>query len=253
MNLIAYAAYLCVLLLPYSVVALSARFNSKRKAIITLAAAGALFVVGAYGLRVEAEMRFGPLDAFINPRVYGGMFLVFAAISVLVSKEIVRHAKTQAARHYVRCILVGIVIFILVLSFTRPAQRYLLFVLPLAYLLLMNRKTSGKYVTGIAILIYTALIVFITLNQVATGSVVQKMMGQIAARGLLAATEPGDVIEGVAGDRFADQVGGAAQKHYIVVVGYSPNAIVTVESHPAPLVHKVLSLVPYQQISATTD
>jgi hypothetical protein len=95
------------------------------------------------------------------------------------------------------------------------------------------------------------LILFITLSQVASGAVAQNMVQEINARGLLDDTEAGYLM-GNAGNRFSDQVNGAAHKHYTVIAGNSPKAIVTVESHPAPLVRKVLSLVRYEDAPVTT-
>lgn len=252
MNMIGYAAYLCLLTLPYSLSAVWERVNTTRKALITVVAAFVIFVAGVYGVRLGAEMRFGPLDAYINPRIYNGVFLVFAAIFVLLSKEILLDAATPSVRRYLMCMFLGIVIFVGILSLARPAQRYLLFVLPLSYFFVMTKKRGGKYVTGTVILFYAMLNLFITLNQVATGAVSQKMVQQITARGLLDDTDPGKLIIGNAGNRFPD-LNGAAQKHYTVVAGSSPNAIVTVESHPAPMVHKVLSLVRHEDAPGSTD
>ncbi len=253
MNLIGYTAYLSLLLLPYSLGAVWERVNTVRRALRTLVAAFAIFIAGAYGLKLGAEMRFGPLDAYINPRIYSGIFLVFAAIFVLLSKDILLDAATPSVRRYLLCMFLGVMIYVAILSLTRPAQRYLLFVLPLSYFFVMTKRRSGKYITGTTISVYAVLILFITLNQVATGAVAQKMVQQITARGLLNDTEPGDLIIGSAGNRFPEQVNGTAQKRYTVIVGKSPNAIVTVESHPAPLVRKVLSLVRREDAPVTTD
>lgn len=252
MNILGYAAYLSLLLLPFSLSVVWGRFNTTRKALSTIVVALLIFGAGAYCVRVGDEMRFGPLDAYVNPRIYSGVFLVFAAIFVLLSKEMLRDAATQSARRYLICMFLGVLIFIGLLSLARPAQRYLLFVLPLSYFFVIDKRRGGKYLAGIAILFYVILNVFITLNQVATGAVSQQMLQQITARGLLDDTDPGKIVIGNAGDRFPD-LNGAAKKHYTVIGGSSPNAIVTVESHPAPMVHKVLSLVRHEDAPASSD
>jgi len=252
MNMIGYAGYLSLLLVPYSLSAVWERVNTTRKALITLVATIAIFIAGAYGVKLGAEMRFGPLDAYINPRIYSGAFLVFAAIFVLLSKDALLKTATPTARRYVLCMVLGVFIFIAILSFTRPAQRYLLFVLPLAYFFVMNKSRSGKFITGATIVLYGMLNLFITLSQVASGTVAQDMVQEITARGLLDDTEAGDLM-GTAGNRFPDQMNGAAHKQYTVIAGSSPKAIFTVESHPAPLVRKVLSLVRYEDAPVATD
>ena len=70
-------------------------------------------------------------------------------------------------------------------------------------------------------------------------------------RGLLNDSKAG-VLMGNAGNRFPDQVR-AAHRHYTVIAGNGPNVVFTVESHPAPLVRKVLSAVRFEDAPATTD
>src|ERR1039458_6389137 len=123
---------------------------------------------------------------------------------ILLSKDILLNTNTPSARRYILCMVLGIFIFVAILSLTRPAQRYLLFVLPLAYFFVMTKSRSGKYITGTTILVYVILILFITLSQVATGAVAQNMVQQINARGLLDDTEAGYLM-GNAGNRFSDQ------------------------------------------------
>jgi hypothetical protein len=242
MNLVGYVAYLFLLLLPYSLRAIWTRVNTARKALITLGAAIVIFALGAYGVTVGAEMRFGPLDAYVSPRIYSGVFLVFAAICVLWGKEVWADTATTSGRRYLFCMLLGVAMFIGILSLARPAQRYLLFVLPLSYFFVITRGRTEKFLNGIAILFYAVLILFITLNQAATGAVSQKMLQQIIARGLLNDTYPGAILLGSVGDRFPD-LDEESTKRYTVIAGSNPKAIVTVEDHPVPMVHKVLSLV----------
>jgi len=197
-------------------------------------------------------MHIGPLDAYVDPRLYSGAFLVFAAIFVLLSKDALLNTTSLSARRYILCMVLGIFMFIAILSLTRPAQRYLLFVLPLAYFFVMNKSGSGRVMTGATIFVYGMLSLFIAMSQLASGRVAQNMVQEITARGLLDDTEAGYVI-GTVGNRFPDQVSGAAHKHFTVIEGNSPKAIFAVESHPAPLVHKVLSLVRYEDAPVTTD
>ena len=250
MNMIGYAAYLSLLLVPYSLGAVWERVNTTRKALITLVATTAIFIAGFYGVRLGEEMRFGPLDAYINPRIYGGIFLVFSVIFALLAKDTLLNATTPSTRRYILCMFLGVVIFVAMLSLTRPAQRYLLFVLPLAYFFVMTKSRSGKYITGATVLVYGTLICFITLSQVASGAVARDMVQQVTERGLLDETQPGYIM-GNAGNRFPDQANGAARRRYIVIAGHSPKAIVAVESHPAPLVRKVLSLVRVEDAPVT--
>jgi hypothetical protein len=248
-NMIGYGGYLSLLLVPYSLFAVWERVRTTRKAVTTLVVAMGVFVAGFYRVRLGEEMRFGPLDAYVDPRIYSGALLVFTAILILISKDTLRNTTSPSARRYILCMVLGVFIFIAILSLTRPAQRYLLFVLPLAYFFVIN-NSRRKFVTGATILLYGILNLFITLSQLASGTVAQQMVQQITARGLLDDTEAG-VLLGNAGNRFPDQVDGAAHKPYTVIAHSSPKAICTVESHPAPLVRKVLSLVRYEDAPVT--
>ncbi len=185
MNLVGYVAYLFLLLLPYSLRAIWTRVNTARKALITLGAAIVIFALGAYGVSVGAEMRFGPLDAYVSPRIYSGVFLVFAAICVLWGKEVWADTATTSGRRYLFCMLLGVAMFIGILSLARPAQRYLLFVLPLSYFFVITRGRTEKFLNGIAILFYAVLILFIVKSGSLTGAVSQRCSQRIIARGLL--------------------------------------------------------------------
>jgi len=249
-NMIGYTGYLSLLLFPYSLSAVWERANTTRKALIVLVATTAIFVAGFYGVGLGEEMRFGPLDAYVNPRIYSGAFLVFAVMFIILLKDTLLNATAASGHRYISCMLIGIVIFVAILSFTRPAQRYLLFVLPLSYFFVMTKSRSGRYITGATVLVYGLLISFITLSQVASGSVARNMVRQITERGLLEDTEAGYIMGNV-GNQFPDQVNEAKHKRYTVIAGISPKALFTVESHPAPLVRKVLSLVPYEDAPVT--
>jgi len=112
----------------------------------------------------------------------------------------------------------------------------------LPILFVMTRWSSGKAVTGAVVFFYSCLIVFISLNQVATGAVSRSMVQEIETRGLLGDTDPGSLVTEATGNLFPD-LGRVTEKHYVVIPGPARNAIVTVKSSPAPGIHKALSLV----------
>jgi hypothetical protein len=125
-----------------------------------------------------------------------------------------------------------IILFILALSPTRPAQRYLLFVIPLFYFFLLGPRRHRRATIAVVIALSVALNVFIILNQAASGMASKEMAQRIAALGLLSKTDPGPILGNV-GDRFfpyrnepktyavvaGDVTGSVADVHYSVLPG----------------------------------
>jgi hypothetical protein len=96
---------------------------------------------------------------------------------------------------------VAIIIFLLMLSLSRPAQRYLLFVIPLFYVVILLPPRLHRVMLASAILLSIALDIYILLNQVASGVAQEEMAARIAERGLLSKTDPGPLASNI-GDRF---------------------------------------------------
>jgi hypothetical protein len=244
-NFVSYGGYLALLLAPFSIFAVWNRLGTLRAMATTGAIAIILFLVGFCLLEPPPEMTFGPLDAFLNSGVMSGMFLVSAGMMVAVLQDGIAFLKSDRAAHrYALCLAAGILVFIGVLSCTRPAQRYLLFVLPVLFLFVPDILRTRKIATWATLGFYVAINVFITLSQIATGNAATELTEKIVAQGLLADTNPG-VIVGHTGNLFpADGLTDPGPKKYTVVAGTSPRQLFFAESHPAPFIRKIYALVP---------
>jgi hypothetical protein len=142
---------------------------------------------------------------------------------------------------------VGIVLFLLVLSLSRPAQRYLLFVVPLFYVLLLP-DAKGRYsLISAAILLSVIFDLYIALNQAASGIASAEMTRRIADLGLLSETSPG-AIESHVGNLFFRYRNN--DKHFVVVAGDRGDKLASVHYsvfQSVPFIGKTYSLVPLQQ------
>ena len=146
-------------------------------------------------------------------------------------------------RRFMICLAAGIFLFIGVLSFTRPAQRYLLFILPLAYCFVARAMAGRRLMAALVIVVSIAFNLFIYANQLAKGQASAEMMRQITDdRYLNSLTDPGALSMLQDGDQFPMEYSPPAR--YIVIEGKAADAIVVVEKRPFPFVHKAYSLVP---------
>ena len=140
-------------------------------------------------------MNFGPLDAYLTPRIVGGCFALCAGLLPLCIVDAIQSDRANlASRRYMICLAAGIFLFIGALSFTRPAQRYLLFVLPLAYCFVARAMAGRRLIAALVIVLSIAINGFIYANQLAKGQASAEMMKQITGDGYLPFTDAGALI-----------------------------------------------------------
>jgi len=248
-NFVSYSGYLALLLIPFSILPLWKLAHSLSGVIRIAGTALLLFALGYIFVAPNGEMGFGPLDRYLTPHVVGGCFALCAGLFVLCIVDGINGARANPSdQRYILCLAAGIFLFIGVLSFTRPAQRYLLFVLPLAYCFVARAMAGRRLMIAFAIVLSIAINAFISANQVATGQAAAEMMKQITDNGYLPSTAEG--ILGVQeGDKFPLVY--KSPPRYTVVLGKAPDAIVVVDKRPFPFAHKAYSLVPID--SSSTD
>src|ERR1700722_3084689 len=240
-NFISYSGYAGLLLLPFSFLSLWKLAHSRSGMAKIIGAVLLLFALGFFVVVPNGEMDFGPLDAYLTPRIAGGCFALCAGLLPLCIADGIQSKSASASnRRCMICLAAGIFLFIGVLSFTRPAQRYLLFVLPLAYCFVARAMVRRRLVAALVIVVSIAFNVFIYANQLAKGQASAEMMRQISDDGYLPLTEPGALLL-QDGDQFSLEYN--PQARYIVIDGKAADAIVVVEKRPFPHIHKAYSLV----------
>jgi hypothetical protein len=245
-NSVVYLTYLLIMLIPLSLGAVSALPAPRRRGGLVWGAVLALTILSAVFVKPKGEMGFGPLDDIIAPWFLGMLSMVgallFCALFLRVIEERDRHDHSP----YPRYAATGIVFFVAVLSLSRPAQRYLMLPLPIAYLTLFGRRSSSPLiVASIAALPFFALINgVIAGHQLVQGGAAEALTSQISASGLLAVTDAGaiEVHAGLPFFPYHDQ-----EKRYKVVSGKRPDAILSAERSLFWIMKGSFSVVPTQK------
>ncbi|RJF69633.1 hypothetical protein [Rhodopseudomonas palustris] len=149
-NIVHYGGFLALLAMPFSLQsALSQNSPAASGRIVKLAIIGLAALAGAVLPPSSGEMNFGPFDRWIGSGVSGvGLAALFAVFVLSLCN------KPQRLRDY--AMIAAIVLFVLVLSFSRPAQRYLIFVLPF-YVLYLSARIEARRFAGILIAICIAI------------------------------------------------------------------------------------------------
>lgn len=150
-NFVRYGGYLALLVLPFSV-ALAFSHSDRRGILLKLGVICLGMAAGGLLPPSVGEMNFGPFDRWIGSWLTGA---VLSALFVVFLLGLFAMKETWVARGRVLSLL----LFLLVLSFSRPAQRYLLLILPFYYLMIFR---AG----GLRRLAVPALAVFVSLNLV---------------------------------------------------------------------------------------
>ncbi len=119
-NLISYSGYIGLLLIPFSFLPLWKLVRSRSGIVKILGAGLLLFTLGLFVVVPNGEMNFGPLDAYLTPRIAGGCFALCAGLLPLcIADGIQSESANPSDRRYMICLAAGIFLFIGVLSFTR--------------------------------------------------------------------------------------------------------------------------------------
>jgi hypothetical protein len=240
-NLVLYGGYIVLLSLPMSLMLpAAARQWLVARWRVAVVALTAVFAIGFAALSDTGEMNFGPLDRVLNRHFANGALMVFSQAVLFPLFFQPPDLRVIARRRML--IAVGVVGVLAVLSLTRPAQRYLLMLLPF-YLLALPRGRFGSRALVVAVIAsYLAVDLVIGWSQWCSGSAAAQMAREIEGAGLLAATDAG-AIESHVGDRFYPTRAG--DKAYTVRAGAHANAVLTVVKGIGPA-STTYSLVPNQ-------
>jgi hypothetical protein len=224
-NFMAYVGYLVMLAAPFSLVLPGGRPFLKKYGKLLLPIALIIFMAGAYGIKDNGEMNLGPLDRWIpTPLATGTFTLLFFIYAVPFFKNPLNIISADRTKNLIRLALLAI---IFILSTSRPAQRYLLLILPVFLLTLPRSGLRSKILLPVTLMFFGCVGAFINYSQWCTGTAAKKMVGAIETAGYLNETNPG-AINGHEGNRFFQ----VEQSHirFIVRPGIVKGAIITVKS-----------------------
>lgn len=179
-----------------------------------------LLALGLSVITDSGELNLGPLDAFLakDLRV---VILCLMCLATVALTYTFNHEEDHKAKRYIG---IAILITLIAFSSSRPAQRYLLFVIPFFVLLLPKQVFKSKVVYLSSLMFFIIANSFIELSRYATGNAAQAMVEALNQKHLLEVTLPAD-IESHVGDAFFSSRNHA--KQYLVVAGKNNAAIAT--------------------------
>lgn len=243
-SFISYAGFLTLLLLPFSIFLIWNRIHSLTDFVKTISIAVIFFLAGYFFIESNNEMNFGPLDPYLGAQFTGGILCLCAGLFFLTMIDGLAaiHDNNEAKRILI-CIMTGILIFIVVLSFTRPAQRYLLFILPLAYLFISHHFRTNKLLVASIILLSIFMNTYILISQYAAGKAALELTQKLEKLDLISTTNPA-FITSYTGNAFPLNM--YSNKRNIVIVGQHPKQLFYVENSPLPFIRKTFSVIPIE-------
>lgn len=165
-NFVRYGGYLALLALPFSLRAAlepSARLSLPLRLVLIAAA----FVVGLALPASAGEMNFGPFDRWLGEWFSGAMLSALFAVFIL---SLIPSLATVGGDRIEYATIAALLLFLLVLSVSRPAQRYLILALPF-YFLLVSKTASLRRMAIPTLMVFAALNGFIAFSQVKSGKV----------------------------------------------------------------------------------
>lgn len=216
-NYFLYLGYLVILCAPPSLALPRWRYFLSKNKYWIIGGGILLFTCGFLGFHDSGELNLGPLNAFINQKILAGLALLlssffFTSFFIKSKGEI---------RTFNRSAIIAIGLVILILSLTRPAQRYLLFVIPFYILLLPKSVISSKTVINCSLGLYLLANIYVGYSQWCTGTSANRIVEKIRQANLLSVTDPGDIVVHV-GNQF--NTANDNNFAYTVVSGYIPGA-----------------------------
>lgn len=245
-NFFLYFGYLTLLCAPSSLIFIKWQgFFLKYKYLIFVIALF-IFFLGYVGFHDGGELNFGPFDRFINKSIFAGLFLVLSLFFLIPS---LTDFEIQFSKNINKALTIAIILIIALFSLTRPAQRYLLIVIPIFIFLIPRKVIVNKHIFILSIIIYVFINIFIAYSQWCTGTASQKMVDAINSAGLINISNPG-VIEGHVGNQFKRN--SSDDFKYIVIAGEDESAKIKVQSGIS-FISKKYSLVEISKTISTNN
>lgn len=167
------------------------------------------------------ELNFGPLDVYLDEK-----FRIFI-LSVLVLVPLVLLMIADKNKNFRSRLGLSVLIVLILLSSTRPAQRYLLFVIPFFIFFIPENILKSRTVILSTFFLFFLINSFIELSRFSSGSAAEKMVDKLVRDGILQQTIPG-VIEGHVGNKFFEAKD--FRKYYIVASRSNLRTIFSVTS-----------------------
>jgi len=154
------------------------------------------FFIGYHQIYLETEISFGILTKYYNSKIIDGLF----SASLILFYYFYLKKITKKNNFYFT-----IPLYLILLSFVLPTQRYLLLIIPIVYLFFLNKKNLVKSFL-ISCALFVPLNFIILINQHMTGNAAISIVKYLKFNNLLDITCP-QAIEAHVGNYFKNNKG----------------------------------------------
>ncbi len=197
-NLIFYIGYLMLITFPFSLVFYLKTINRVNfKSLLLTFFIILLCIYFQSYLFISSELDLGPLQKYIPNSLYKTIILFgfFSFFILLISFGKNNKFNNKENNQYL-VIISTILIYLIVLSFIKAAQRYLILPMPF-FLLFLFSVTQPKKIIFITLVIYTFANFFLLFNYYITGKSTQQIMEYLNKENILEHTNPGVMMPNV--------------------------------------------------------
>jgi hypothetical protein len=220
-NIVLYCGFLSLIVLPTTVFSEEFFYSIKKywKSFLAILFISVFF--GATFFIDLGELNFGPLDVYLDEkfRIFILSFLFLLPFVLLMIPDKNKNFRSRMG--------LSVLVALILLSSTRPAQRYLLFVIPFFIFFIPENILKSKTVILSTCFLFFLINSFIELSRFSSGSAAEKMVDKLVRDGILQQTIPG-VIEGHVGNKFFEAKD--FRKYYIVASRSNSRTIFSVTS-----------------------
>jgi len=184
----------------------------------------AVSIIMYYFMIDSGELNLGPLDSYVSIDMRMFILVFGGAIFFIIFFISQRGADDP---NFIKVFWYTIITILLILSSTRPAQRYLIFILPFMIMVLPTVFLKSRLIVVSTICFFFIINIYIEYNRWNTGVAAILMAQEIEANGFMQDTDPGAIYPHV-GNRFP--VNDAEKKDYVIVAQKNNDAIIITSS-----------------------
>ena len=189
-NFITYLGIMCIFLMPFMLNNFKEKFNLRNSIFII-----SFFLVTHFSVPDKTsfgEIGLGPFD-FFSHKTLKALYLSLSILFIINLIDIFKKIEKRKKKNYL-IIIFSILLYIFILSFFRPAQRYLIPAMLLIYVLIFHYIVSIKIII-LTIFLFVLLNFYSTINNINRSIVSKKIILYLLDNNLLYTTSPGIVTD----------------------------------------------------------
>lgn len=189
-NFIIYLGILCVFSMPFMFYNFREKLNLRNSLFITV-----VFLISYFSVSDQTpfgEVGLGGFNFFSN-KILKALYLSLSILLIINLIDIFKKIHNKKKKYFL-IIIFSIFIYIVVLSFFRPAQRYLIPAMLLIYVLFFDHIKSKQIIT-IAAFLFVFLNFYSTVNSINRSFIAKETITYLFDNNLLYITSPGVVTD----------------------------------------------------------